>query len=758
MKGKLFKKLTAASLCLALAAAAVPQELSSVGLSGDYTLKASADETDTTPAQYYNLCPQSADGGYIRIRSEDGTTDRMTAQAGETLTIAAIPNEGYQFIGIDGYYRNPSDPMKNTIDIEMIEPITVDEYTITHSFTMPAADAYITPAFSKIKTYTVSLGACEHGTIKILDEESSIAVDSSTADENDTVTIDTEPDFGYRLSKLSYYYYPSEEETTKTECVIYPAETSETEEEDDPYVIKNTGKFEFTMPAYNVTVEAEFEKIPDVKNGDEIDPRLGYVFKPAEDGGYKFTVTDAADLSVIVYGENDASGRENVVGAPGEDGTTAEVEAGKEYLVYAVAMQPGVTRPEKATLSIEKVLPYKITVNAPQGCAISVNKVSEYGELSADLTEAYAGQRLLVKLTQDEQNTLTLVTDPEVQVVEMDEQSFVTLPDQDYLKAPEGMKNSYFMLTMPKSELTLSTEVFRNTLANWSISLDGTIGVNYYCKLDEFIDRVVLTGPNGDVEYDREALNDAKISPMVPTEYAGQYKLTYNVYTTQMSEKIGIHAYDIDDNGTEHEVILENANGQKLADDFGLSVYDYPEVSGTELQNLDESGIALNELVHALKDLGKAAENKFLGASNEIGDIYIDTDLGHYLPKAPQSLKGYSMSLILNDVTSLRIYVPDDVESCCFDGVEYGGTEGREFNVTKGGRRYVEAKNIPATYLDQFYTYEDATAGEIQVCALSYVGLVMANSENRTPLRDLAKAFFKYYEYANNYFDNYYRG
>ncbi|GEM_PF-3511968 len=759
MKGKLIKKLAAAALSLALLGTALPQ-----GFSGDLGFKASADEPGTStdigsgtgseiaPSTTYNLNVNRVTGGYGRTRSADGSTDLLSAKAGDTVIVIFIANEGYRYVGVsalctsEGWY----------FDTTEIAPVLYDdEWRDAVQFTMPEGNVEITPVFEEIpveipvtETYDIVTAAAEHGTVGILDEHSSAPVEKPTAAAGDTVRVIATPDYGYELTEL--YYEVQEDDTVgyATICNIDFASGNSS-------ALRPLNTYEFTMPAYDVTVRATFSKVKVIEDGDAVVPGQGYIYKPSADGVFKFSVSNE-EYSPVVFQETPESVEPvSQISVPlDETSSTAELKKDVEYFVTVSPSSPEPATAEDLRISIKKLTPHNITFDHSGGCTITARTMALNNISPTDVTEACAGQKLLIKLTQPKSTDLTLKTTPDVNPVEYEDEAFAA-SYPDYITAPDGMKNSFFMVTMPDSELALSAGEFVNTLSGWSISLDGAIGLNYYCKLDSYIDRVVLTGPNGNVVYDRKALDYARVIGY-GEKYEGQYKLTYRVYTNQMGKKIGIHAYD-EENGTEHEVPLFNSLGYQLDENFGLSVYDYPTPTGT----LTDEEQALELLVHAMIDLGIAAENKFDNAGKDLGNIsvFLD-DIAPYRLTASSGIGSeYEMSLLLNDVTSIRIYVPDDVEGCVFDDTIYGGTNGKEFKFTKGGRRYVEVTDIAADELDDTFDYSDNN-GDITVCALSYVGLVFGDTsptdpELRTPLRDLAKALFKYHEYAENYFEKY---
>ena len=137
------------------------------------------------------------------------TADKPTAQIGDIVTITATPTAGYELDTI-------------TVTAEKGMPVTV----IDVKFTMPADNVTVSAAFKKID-YAVKIDAgIVNGTV---------AASAQSANVGDAITLTVTPETGYQL---------------KTLTVVDDSQNS----------VSVTGN-KFTMPAANVTVSAEFEKI-----------------------------------------------------------------------------------------------------------------------------------------------------------------------------------------------------------------------------------------------------------------------------------------------------------------------------------------------------------------------------------------------------------------------------------------------------------------------------------------------------------------
>ena len=145
-------------------------------------------------------------GGSISANMEE-------AAEGETVTLTAIPDEGYKFEKWCVTYQNGEETVE----------VTVTEDT----FTMPAADVTVTATF-KLSTYTITV------TEQI--EGGKIEASKTSASMGDEITLTATPDEGYEFEKWSVTY----------------GESGTVEVSDEGI---------FKMPAANVTVTATFAAI-----------------------------------------------------------------------------------------------------------------------------------------------------------------------------------------------------------------------------------------------------------------------------------------------------------------------------------------------------------------------------------------------------------------------------------------------------------------------------------------------------------------
>ncbi|MBO4871783.1 MAG: leucine-rich repeat protein [Muribaculaceae bacterium] len=164
-----------------------------------------------TPTKYTVTIADGIQNGTV-------TADKAEAEESETVTLTVTPAEGYQLETI-------------TVNPETLELIVeVND----NQFTMPADNVTVTATFSLIPPtkYAITIDEnIQNGTVE---------ADMIEAEEGETVTLTVTPAEGYQLKSI----------TVTPETLELLVEVNENNQ--------------FTMPADNVTVTAEFEEIPPV--------------------------------------------------------------------------------------------------------------------------------------------------------------------------------------------------------------------------------------------------------------------------------------------------------------------------------------------------------------------------------------------------------------------------------------------------------------------------------------------------------------
>ncbi len=178
----------------------------SVTVSAEFELKTGKD---------YQVAVASVANGTLQV-------DKAQAEEGEVVTVTARANTGYRIKeGSLAYYKT-----ENTSEVTPI---------VSVQFAMPAYAVTVTAEFEKIDTppatkYAISVATVQYGTL---------SVNKSQAAEGDAVQISATPNTGYRLKAGTLSVYKTA----------------------DKSVVVSVNEMQFTMPAYAVTVTAEFEKI-----------------------------------------------------------------------------------------------------------------------------------------------------------------------------------------------------------------------------------------------------------------------------------------------------------------------------------------------------------------------------------------------------------------------------------------------------------------------------------------------------------------
>lgn len=149
--------------------------------------------------------------------SESGTvtTDKETANMGETITLTVAPATGYEFD-----------------QLTVMDDETQVDVTITtdgkYTFVMPAGNVEVSATF-KMTDYTVTIQPAENGTV---------TADKATANMGETVTLTITPNEGYELDEIHMM-----NGTTRLTTVS-----------------EDEGNHTFVMPANNVVISTRFKE------------------------------------------------------------------------------------------------------------------------------------------------------------------------------------------------------------------------------------------------------------------------------------------------------------------------------------------------------------------------------------------------------------------------------------------------------------------------------------------------------------------
>ena len=226
---------------------------------------------------------------------------------------------------------------------------------------------------------------------------------------------------------------------------------------------------------------------------------------------------------------------------------------------------------------------------------------------------------------------------------------------------------------------------------NASLTLQGEIGLNFYAA---FPDSVLKNENAYVVMEDPKGKKQVKISDAVYDKING-YKFTYMLAAKHIHEKVSFKVYD---GINEDPIELKNANDETQADNsYSYAVIDYINYVKANLTNN-----LLLKLVKSLEVYGTYAMKYFnyktdtipqLEANldstmvNTVNNVSYNTVQNYKFvkPNYPEGLKLTGYSLVLESVTTMKLYFEsDDIEKYRFESA------GKEFTPKKlSGNKYV---------------------------------------------------------------------
>ena len=304
-----------------------------------------------------------------------------------------------------------------------------------------------------------------------------------------------------------------------------------------------------------------------------------------------------------------------------------------------------------------------------------------------------------------------------------------------------------YSFTMPTKNVTVTAEFKRvfsdgigERLMGYSVSLDGSIGVNFYMELDDSVAAnenayMQFTLPNGD-------------TPKVPVSEAAQktvggktyYVFKCNVAAKEMTDTITAQMIDGEKSGKEYtysvkdyadyllERTEENEEYEKAAP-LVKAMLNYGAYSQTYF---DIDGTAANA---GLDDADKALDNATIPAKFEYDD---NADL-------PEGVTFEGATLSLKSETTLSLYfkgLPEHTEFTCGD---------KTVETVKNGS-YVVARirGIRANELENNFTVT-FKGGSVTYNAMTYCCNVLNSDTDDTALQDVCKALYLYAQAAIEY-------
>ena len=281
-----------------------------------------------------------------------------------------------------------------------------------------------------------------------------------------------------------------------------------------------------------------------------------------------------------------------------------------------------------------------------------------------------------------------------------------------------------------------------NYVIGASLTLDGSIGVNFQVNLGENAKKAVLDGPSGEVvitdfenyKYTRYGITYYHGKTPYSKKYEdGSYMLSYYVDATQMNDKVTLRLYDENDN------LLDIRNSSYVLDDdktIEYSIADY-------ISNYKSTNKYTDALVNSLDNYCKAASNYFNGTDYSIEGIEdINTDeLDELAGSLDSKIK---LSLVLDTKTSIRVY--SDNSTIKLDN------QTLDLQTSKYGNFY-EIPNIAAHELTELHTLTMDDDGPVMYSfsPMMYVKRALESTTASEELKNVAKAIYVYAMAAKNY-------
>ena len=263
-------------------------------------------------------------------------------------------------------------------------------------------------------------------------------------------------------------------------------------------------------------------------------------------------------------------------------------------------------------------------------------------------------------------------------------------------------------------------------LAGYTLSLEGTIGVNFHMQLGDEVLKDAGAYMNfalGGKEYMQVPVKDATID-----DETGYYVF-----------KCGVPVKDME---TEITARIILSDGRRSAE-FKYTIQEYADkitsgevtIPGAKPELVE----ATKELVEAMSDFGDYASAYFedgnLDETSEMEAVTAET-LEEFEGTFPENSVYYGSSLLLKSNTILRHYFTEEVE---------GSTQ-------KGNLYYIESEGIPAHNLGKEIVTEVGDM-EITYNPLSYAYIALSREDIDENLKSVMRAMYLYYQAAQDYLE-----
>ena len=281
------------------------------------------------------------------------------------------------------------------------------------------------------------------------------------------------------------------------------------------------------------------------------------------------------------------------------------------------------------------------------------------------------------------------------------------------------------------------TKLFRLTKAvdyvkYTSISLDGTIGVNFYVEaVNSYETLSARMWADGEEEKTVNGVYD---------EEKKLWKFSYGVAAKDYKKKIYIRVAGVPVGEDEMPVVTIGGTTASASE----SVESYAAKISAEDRAYD--------VVSKMLDYCEAARVYFAGESASPNESDITFALSKYKPEhtgADEELKVIGFSLVLESSTAIKVYFSGNITSKTF--TVNGNVASPELIEGSVSEYYIEVKNVAAKDLDNIYVFVIG-GHELKIGALSYAYVVNAEEYAGAAYKNVIKALYAYNVAANNYF------
>lgn len=286
-----------------------------------------------------------------------------------------------------------------------------------------------------------------------------------------------------------------------------------------------------------------------------------------------------------------------------------------------------------------------------------------------------------------------------------------------------------------------------NYVKGASLTLDGTIGVNFYANLNEQVAKAVLQGPAGKKEF--TDLANAK-------QEDGSYKFSYGVNAVQADCEVSLKIFKAD--GTQLDLYntrieLESDKAVKYSVNEYIAYVKY-HAHGEISEKEQRLVLALENFCNTTAEYFHVSSHPGFYEASVTAASLQDADANF----AESNLKDSTLSLVLNSATALRIYYPHTME---IETVTYQAEGVPVTDAILGQNdfgKYIEIPNIPAQNLTRSYTVT-VNGVSSTVSPLNYVKRFLEQTEPLGQLYDseekldrIVRALYVYAQAAKAYY------